>query len=588
MKTLPRVDAAIIGGGWTGLLMAKELGAHTSLSVVVLERGGARKKADYAAGMDELDYNVRFRMMQDYSLETFTLRYTSRDRAIPVRQLGNFLPGNGTGGAGEHWGGVCPRYVPDLFELYTKTVQRYGAKRLPENHSIVDWGVTWNEIEPYYTRADKLIGVSGKAGNIHGKIVEGGNPFEGARSEEYPTPPMKLPYVSSLFHDAAKSLGHHPYPNPAATISIAYTNPDGISRPGCVYCGFCDRFGCMIGSKAQPTNTLLPLIEKQKRVSLRNNCSVRRIVFDKAGSAGGARARGVNYIDANGEEVFQPADLVILASWTLNNTRLLLLSGVGEPYDPATGKGTLGRNLTHQVNSPTQVFLDKPLNRFMGAAATGVCVSDLDGDNFDHSNLPFLRGGTFRVAGTGFQPIVSFGTVPPSVKARWGSEWKKAAIEYYDRVGTIGFAGEHIAYKTNYLDLDPRYKDHLGDPLLRLTLDWRDNERKMVEFANGKAAEFARAMGAKEIIPAPSFDRYDTRRYQSTHVQGGTIMGKSSETSVVNPYQQHWQLPNLFILGASTFPQNGSANPTPSVLAFTYRTADALLNRYLKSPGLLA
>src|SRR5438309_10918691 len=187
--------------------------------------------------MDELEFNVRFRMMQDYSQETVTLRYTPRDRAVPIRQLGNFLPGTGTGGAGEHWGAVCPRYVHDLFELYSKTVERYGAKKLPEDHAIVDWGLTWKDIEPYYTKGDKLMGVSGKAGNIQGKLIEGGNPFEGPRSEEYTTPPMKLPYASALFEQAAKSFGYHPYPNPSATISQAYTNPDGISRPGCAYCG---------------------------------------------------------------------------------------------------------------------------------------------------------------------------------------------------------------------------------------------------------------------------------------------------------------------------------------------------------------
>src|SRR5438445_4804242 len=316
-------------------------------------------------------------------------------------------------------------------------------------------------------------------------LPEGGNPFEGPRSEEYPTPPMKLPYASALFEQAARSLGYHPYPNPSATISTAYTNPDGISRPGCAYCGFCDRFGCMIGAKAQPTNTLLPIVEKQKNVSLRNNCAVRRIVFDKSAK----RARGVQYVDANGEECFQPADLVVLGSWTLNNTRLLLLSGIGQQYDPTTGKGAVGRNLTHQVNVPTQVFIDKPLNRFMGAAATGICVSDFDGDAFDHSNLPFIRGGTFRVAGTGFQPIVSFGAVPPTVKERWGSEWKKAAIEWYDRITGIGFAGEHIAYKTHYFDLDPRYKDHFGDPLLRMTIDWRQNELEMVKIGRASCRE---------------------------------------------------------------------------------------------------
>ena len=337
MKTLPKIDAVIIGGGWTGLLMAKEIAARTPISVAVLERGAPRQTADYAGGMDELDYNVRFRMMQDYSLETVTLRYTMRDRATPIRQLGSFMPGQGTGGAGEHWGAVFPRHVPDVFELLSSTKNKYGEKRLPQDHAMVDWGVNWSEIEPYYTRADKLVGASGKAGNVRGKIVEGGNIFEGPRSEEYPTPPTKLPYYGSLFAEAAKSLGYHPYPNPAATISTDYTNPDGISRQGCVYCGFCDRFGCMIGAKAQPTNTLLPIIEKQKTVAIRNGCTVRRIVYQK-GPNGSGHVTGVNYIDAAGEETFQPADLVFLGSWTLNNTRLLLLSGIGAPYDPATGE----------------------------------------------------------------------------------------------------------------------------------------------------------------------------------------------------------------------------------------------------------
>jgi gluconate 2-dehydrogenase alpha chain len=585
VKTLPAVDAVIIGGGWTGLLMAKELGARTPLSIVVLERGKARHKQDYIADMDELDYNVRFRLMQDYAQQTVSLRYSTKDTAIPVRQLGSFMPGQGTGGAGEHWGAVFPRFQPDVFELLKSTTEKYGAKRLPEGHSIVDWGITWNEIESYYARADKLVGASGKAGNIGGKQIDGGNIFEGPRSEEYPTPPTKVPYYASLFESAAKSLGYHPYPNPSAALSKAYTNPDGVSRPGCFYCGFCDRFGCMVSAKAQPTNTLLPLIEKQKDVTLRNGCWVRRIEYDKSG---GGRARGVTYVDESGEETFQPASVVFLGSWTFNNTRLLLLSGIGEPYDPATGKGVVGRNLTHQISfTAAQAFFEKPLNRFMGAAPAGVRMSDFDADVFDHSNLPFLRGGTFAGIGTGFQPIVGFGAVPSSVKARWGAEWKKAAVYWYDRVGNVGFAGEHIAYKDHYMDLDPTYKDHLGDPLLRLTINWRDNERKMVEFAIAKGVEVARAMGAKEVVPASPYGQYDTRRYQSTHVQGGTIMGKSPEHSVVNTYGQHWQASNLFVMGASMFANNGSANPTPTLLALTYRTADAIVDRYLKHPGQL-
>jgi gluconate 2-dehydrogenase alpha chain len=587
MKTLPSVDVVIVGGGWTGLLMAKELGSRTALSVVVLERGGLRKTDDYGDDMDELDYSIRLRMMQDASRETVTLRHNSTQRALPLRQHASFFPGSGVGGAGEHWNGVFPRMLPDCFELLSRSTQKYGAERLPEDHAIQDWGITYDELEPYYTRADVLLGISGKAGNIRGKLIEGGNIFEGWRSAEYPTPPTKIPYCSALFRDAAKSLGYHPYPVPAATISQVYTNPDGVARAGCTYCGFCERFGCMIGAKAQPTNTLLPVIQKRKNVSIRTGASVRRIGHDTTQSGG--RARGVSYIDADGEEVFQPADLVVLASWTLNNTRLLLLSGIGEPYKADSGKGTLGRNLTHQVFFPAATaFFEKPLNRFMGAGAAGIRISDLDGEVFDHNQLAFLRGGAIEVLSLGYRPIANFGVVPQTVKAKWGSEWKKAALHYYDSTASIIFSGEHLAYKGNYMDLDPTYKDQFSDPLLRLTLDWRENERRMSEFVTEKAVEIARAMGAKEVTPFPGLRSYDATRSQSTHIQGGTIMGSSPDRSVVNPYLQHWQISNLFVLGASAFPQNASANPTPTILALTYRTADAIVNRYLKNPSALA
>jgi gluconate 2-dehydrogenase alpha chain len=587
MKTLPAVDVVIIGGGWTGLLMAKELGSRTALSVVVLERGGPRKTDDYGEDMDELDYAIRLRMMQDASRETVTLRHNPGQRALPLRQFGSFLPGSGIGGAGEHWTGVFPRMLPDCFTLLSSTVAKHGAAKLPEDHSIQDWGVTYDELETYYTRAELLMGISGKAGNLRGERIEGGNVFEGWRSAEYPTPPTKIPYFSAMFRDAAKSLGYHPYPNPAANASRTYTNPDGISRAGCTYCGFCERFGCMIGAKAQPTNTLLPVIQKCKNVSIRTGAQVRRIVHDAVQNK--RRVRGVKYIDASGQEIVQPAELVFLASWTLNNTRLLLLSKVGEPYDPATNKGTVGRNLTHQVSVPAAtLFFDQPLNRFMGSGASGITVGDFNGDVFDHSGLSFLRGGNILAFSSGNRPIDNFGTVPQSVKSNWGSEWKSKALHYYDRTGRIAFEAEHLAYKSNYMDLDPSYRDHWGDPLLRLTLDWQDNERRLAEFGTAKAIEIGRVMGAKEVTPFSGLRSYDATRYQSTHIQGGAIMGDSPDRSVVNPYLQHWQISNLFILGASSFPQNSASNPTPTILAFTYRTADAIVNRYLKNPAPLA
>jgi gluconate 2-dehydrogenase alpha chain len=138
------------------------------------------------------------------------------------------------------------------------------------------------------------------------------------------------------------------------------------------------------------------------------------------------------------------------------------------------------------------------------------------------------------------------------------------------------------------MDLDPAYKDSNGDPLLRMTIDWNENERNMIAYISAKMTEVGRAMGAREVVASPLPQRYDVNTYRSTHIQGGTIMGADPDNSVVNPSLQHWQMSNVFVLGASTFPQNPSGNPTLTILAQTLRTADAIVGRYLKRPGALA
>ncbi|MCC6586572.1 MAG: GMC family oxidoreductase [Bryobacterales bacterium] len=565
MKRLPEVDTVIVGGGWTGLLMAKELTA-ASRQVVVLERGPMRKTADYADDMDELDFAIRARMMQDIRHETITVRHSTKDRALPVRQYGSFLPGTGVGGGGEHWSGISYRYMPEAFRLRSHYRERYGEKRLPEGHALQDWGITYQELEPYYWKAEQMMGLSGKAGNLNGKKMAGGNVFEGPRSHEYPTPPMKRPYLAEMFRQATEKMGYHPHPLPAATLSTAHKNPDGVMRAGCVYCGYCERYGCMIGAKAQPTNTLLPVLAKRKNFTVRTGCWVRRVIVE------GGLARGVVYVDSKGEEFLQPANTVVLASWSINNTRLLLLSKVGGP--------NVGRNLTHQVSLPAAMcFFEKPLNRFMGAGSAGVAIADYDEDVIDHSDLPFLGGGIIYTVCYGFRPMANFGVLPASVKATWGSEWKKAAMHWYDRTGRISFYGDHFSYRANVMDLDPTYKDRYGDPLIRMTIDWTDNERQMALWMSKKAVEIARVMGAKEITAFPGYKRYDASRYQSTHIQGGAIMGTSPENSVVSTHMQVWSVPNLYVIGASAWPQNPSVNPTLTALALTYRSAGKMTMR---------
>jgi gluconate 2-dehydrogenase alpha chain len=581
MTRLKPVDVVIAGGGWAGLTMAKEIATRTSLSVVVLERGQKRGLKEYAEGMDEVDYGIRLRMMQNIAEETVTHRHMTGQAAVPVRQYGSFNPGTGVGGAGEHWNAQAYRYIPDQFRLATVLRERHG-NRLPTDLMLQDWGVTYDELEPYFWRVEQMMGIGGKAGNLRGKIVEGGNPFEGPRSHEYPNPPHKATYLMSLFTKVTRELGYHPFPTPAATLSQTYRNPDGISRSWCAYCGYCQRYGCMIGAKAQPTNTLLPVVATRKNFSLRTGCWVRRVVHKDG------KAEGVAYMDASGVEMEQPARIVILASWTMNNSRLLMLSRVGEMYDATTGKGTLGRNLTHQVSQFTPIFLDRQVYGYMGAGGLGATVADFDGERGLEAGV--LRGGLIRMSSGGDTPIASFGRMPAGeAKSNWGSAWKKAAIEWYDRAANISCETESLPYRQNFVDLDPTYTDKFGDPLIRVTLDWTDHERRQAGMMAAVQEKIGRAMGAKMTTGTRRVGaRYNTTEYQSSHISGGAVMGADSGTSVVNPWLQHWRVPNLWVVGASAFPQNGSGNPTVTLLALTYRAADALVTRYLKHTGPLA
>ena len=338
---LPPVDAVTVGVGWTGGILAHQL-AEAGLTVVGLERGGYRAtKPDFQPPHvhDELRYAVRYELMQDLSRETLTFRNNRSQRALPMRTLGSFLLGEGLGGAGVHWNGQTWRFLPYTFEARSRAVARYGEGILPQDNTIQDWGVTYDELAPFYDRFERTCGVGGVAGNLGGAVQPGGNPFEGPRGP-YPNPPMKTSYAQHLYKEAAEGMGLHPFPGPSANSTTEYTNPDGMQLGACHYCGYCERFGCEIYAKASPQATVIPAALKTGNFELRTGAHVTRVLM----SPDGTRATGVLYVDAQGREVEQPAEMVLLTAYGLHNARLMMLSGIGETYDPATGRGTVGRN----------------------------------------------------------------------------------------------------------------------------------------------------------------------------------------------------------------------------------------------------
>jgi gluconate 2-dehydrogenase alpha chain len=580
---LPETDVVLLGVGLVGSILGREL-TRAGLRVVGLERGEPRWTVPDFQGPamhDELRYSVRKALMQDNAREAVTFRNNAQQVALPIRRWESFLPGTGLGGAAVHWNGQTYRFQDTDLQMRTRTVQRYGEKFVGPDLFVQDWGVTAAEMEPYFDRFEYLLGVSGKAGHLQGRKIEGGNPFEDSRSREYPTPPQKEPYGSAMFRKAAAGLGYHPYPQPSANLSRPYTNPEGLRMNTCMFCGFCERYGCEHYAKSSPQTVLLPVLTKDKNFTLRTQCQVLRINLDPSKK----RATGVTYADASGREFEQRAQLVIVGMFALNNVRMLLLSGIGTPYDPATGRGVVGRNYAYQTMSAVQVFFERNvnINPFMRSGACGTVVSDFVSDNFDHGPHGFVGGAYIGEVMTHGRPI-EFHPTPPGTPS-WGSAWKRAVAEHYNHTSVLNIHGSSQAAPQNYLDLDPTYKDAWGLPLLRMTFDFPANDLKMSAFITDKAVAIGRAMGGKTVVGTPRKGPYTVTQYQTTHNTGGTVMGDDPSTSVVNRYLQSWDVPNVFVIGASNFPQNASYNPTGTVGALAYLASDGLVNKYINDPG---
>ncbi|AMN39474.1 GMC family oxidoreductase [Rhodoplanes sp. Z2-YC6860] len=581
---LKDVDVVVVGLGWTGGILSKEL-TEAGLKVVALERGNPFNPAnDFALPnlRDELRYVVRHELMQNTARDTLTIRNNISQEALPMRRLGSFLPGEGVGGSATHWSGHTWRWTDMEFKVRSMYEERYGKSFIPDDMTIQDWGITYNELEPYYDRFEYTAAVSGKAGNIKGQIVAGGNPFEAPRARDYALPPLTPINSSVLFTEAAKNLGYHPFPRPSANASQPYTNPDGSQYGACQYCGYCQRFGCEANAKGSPLVSVIPIAMRNPNFELRAHSWVTKVIKDSDGK----KVTGVAYTNVlTGEEFEQPANIVLLCAYAINNVHLMLLSGTGQPYDPAAQTGVVGKNYCYQNGvSATLFFEGKYFNPFISAGGSNATIDDFNINwAFDRGPHNFIGG--YNVAG-GFNTALPIGFRPvPRGTPQWGTAWKAATKKWYQHGMTINAAGSVMANRNNYFDLDPTYRNAFGQPLMRMTFDYKDNEKKMGKHSADLVNSIAKSMNPTHVNQASSRDSWTVVPYQSTHNTGGTIMGTNPKNSVVNKYLQSWDCHNLFTVGANVFPHNSSYNPTGPVGALAYWTADAIKNRYLKSPG---
>src|SRR6185312_950420 len=208
------------------------------------------------------------------------------------------------------------RMHTDDFRARSQTIERYGASAIPADSSLVDWPVTYDELEPFYDKAEYDIGVSGTAGNINGKKNPAGNLHESPRKRDYPLPALFVDQSGRLFEEGAKKLGYNPFPSPHAILSQPYKD-----RPGCTYCGFCQSFGCHVGAKSSILVTKLPEALGTGNYKLITGAMVYRVNSDNSG-----RATGVSYYGPDGSDNSIEADIVIVSTFIYDNSRLLMLS----------------------------------------------------------------------------------------------------------------------------------------------------------------------------------------------------------------------------------------------------------------------
>jgi gluconate 2-dehydrogenase alpha chain len=563
--SLKPVDVVIVGLGGAGGLAVLPL-AQAGLKVAGIEAGTwLDPHKDYRA--DELHNDLRLEVTSapKAKREIPTFRTSPAERAVRAPSGRTMM--NGIGGTTIHYDANSWRFHPWDFRVRSETERRYGRAAIPQGSTVEDWPLSYEELEPYYDRVEYELGVSGKAGNIQGRIDASGNIFEGPRQREYPMPPLRETDFLGMMRDAARRLGWNAHRSPAAINS---ENHDG--RSPCAYHGYCHGAGCHVGAKNSTAVTTIPRALKTGNLRIFDRAQVTRIICTNDG-----RAAGVQYV-RGGKEYVQPAKVVALASYTYENIRLLLLSK-SRMYASglSNNHGQVGRHyIAHWDGRESFGLFPHELNLWYGANAQAVVVNNWADDNFDHGGLGFV-GGASLTAGHELHPIAG-GAMPLfSGVPAWGSSWKAFVKQNAARWTGVYAQCTSLPYENTYIDLDPSMKDPLGDPVCRITSGPKENEQRVRNYVAMKAEAWLREAGAVETVRVPLAREGPD---QSWHAVGGTRMGDNPETSVVNKWGFSHEAPNLAILGGSVMGTHGARNPTLTLQALAWRTADHLVKNW--------
>jgi gluconate 2-dehydrogenase alpha chain len=547
------VEIVLVGLGAMGGMIAPVL-ARAGLRVVALEAGPYRTRHDFLP--DELGaaYYCRANMGPKFMSEAPRWRRTADDPTQAATfSLGRMI--NSVGGSVIHYGAWLRRFHPHHFKPLSRVRERWGTEVLPEHCTLADWPVSYDELEPYYTLLEQVIGVAG----------DDSNPFL-RRSAPYPMPPLRPFRLGEAFREVTTAMGLHPHPVPVGMNSVPY---DG--RPATTYTAWSNGFGSYTDDKWHPGLSSIPQALATGNFDLRTHCRVVRILTDGAG-----HASGVEYLDASGTRHVQAARTVILSSYLYENVRLLLLSGDGRhPNGLGNNAGQVGKHyMTKMFAHVDGFFPDTIFNRHTGPAAQGVVLDDYVSDDFDSVAHGFVGGATLG-AENQFLPIqISREALPPDIQ-RWGQPYKDH-LRQWQHFGVVRIQSDALPYADHSIDLDPHHRDRsgLGLPVVRITYDLRENERRLSHWMEAQSEAILRAMGATKTWRGPSFTGVG-----SSHDFGACRMGADPATSVVDPDLRVHDTPGLYVLGGATFPSCPGINPTLTMWAICYRAAERLVER---------
>jgi choline dehydrogenase-like flavoprotein len=525
------VDFAIVGSGAAGGIIAKEL-STAGFTVVVLEQGP--RLTETAFDHDEFGTFMRNKHANDPATQPQTFRASPAEKAVPQLAL---IYGRLVGGSNAH-------FTANVWRLRPLDFNEASVHGPIEGTGFTDWPITYDDLEPYYTKVDWEIGVSGVPG-----------PFDARRSKPYPMPPLPVKSSGVLMDRAAQKLGLHSQPAPMAINSQYYNG-----RPACQHCGFCLFFMCEFRSKSTAMATMLPVAEATGRCEIRPDSYVARVEVGRDG-----RATGVSYFDAQKRMQMQRAKAVVVCANGGETPRLLLNSATPRfPNGLANSSGVVGKHLMFNTYFGANAQFEHPLNEYKSVQNTRIVLDFYDTD----PKRGFYGGGGID-ARFGKYPITfALGGLPPGSPS-WGEGYARALAEQYSRSMFFGTHGTSLPVPTNSVSLDPSLKDAWGLSAARVTYKDHPDDLKNAAFLRSKAMELAEAAGASKAWPEPI-----AAQTNSVHLLGTCRMGNDPGTSVVDKFNRAHEVKNLFICDGSSMVSSSRGQPTMTIMALAFRAGE--------------